>query len=60
MKLYRSSMEKIVDEMENATVITNPKERMRTYFRKLGFILSRLADRARRICRGRRSCDNKN
>jgi hypothetical protein len=51
MKVYRSPMERIVDKLENDTVITNPKEPVRTFFRKVRFILSRWADKAKRIFR---------
>jgi len=51
MKVYRSSMEKILEKQEDDTVITNPKEPVRTFFRKAGFILSRWADKAKRIFR---------
>jgi hypothetical protein len=51
MKVYRSPMERIVDKLEDDTVITNPKEPVRTFFRKVGFILSRWADKAKRIFR---------
>jgi hypothetical protein len=51
MKVYRSSMEKILDKQENDTIITNPKEPVRTFLRKAGFILSRWADKAKRILR---------
>lgn len=51
MKVYRSSMEKIVDKLEDDTVITNPKEPVRTFIRKAGFILSRWADKTKRIFR---------
>jgi len=51
MKIYRSVMVKILDKQENDTVITNPKEPVRTFFRRAGFILSRWADKAKRILR---------
>ena len=37
MKVYRSTMEKQMDEMENAEVITNPGERVSTFWRKMGY-----------------------
>jgi hypothetical protein len=40
MTMYRSPMEKILHEGENATVITNPKQQTRTFFRKLAFRLA--------------------
>jgi hypothetical protein len=44
-------MERIMDKMENDTVITNPKEPVRTFFRKAGFILFRWADKAKKVFR---------
>jgi hypothetical protein len=52
MKVYRSSMEKILEKQENDTVITNPKEPVRTFFRKVRFTLSRWAETGKRIFRG--------
>lgn len=49
MKVYRSSMEKILDQMENDTIITNSREPVMTLFRKIGFVLARRADRVRRL-----------
>lgn len=37
MKVYRSPMEKRIDEMENEVVITNPKEPLRTFLRKAAY-----------------------
>ena len=34
---YESHMEKILDEQENATVVTNPRERFRTFLRKIAY-----------------------
>jgi hypothetical protein len=52
MKVYRSSMEKILEKQENDTIITNPKEPVRTFFRKVSFTLSRWAEAVRRLFRG--------
>lgn len=41
MKVYRSTMERILDKQEDDTVITNPKARLRTFLRKVRFVLSR-------------------
>lgn len=49
MKVYRSSMEKILDQMENDTIITNSRAPVMTLFRKIGFVLARRADRVRRL-----------
>lgn len=38
MDIYRSPMEKILKQQENDTVITNPKEPARTFFRKIAFL----------------------
>jgi hypothetical protein len=51
MKVYRSAMERILDQQENDTVITNPRHRARTFFRKVRFVLSRWAERVKRIFR---------
>jgi len=47
MKVYRSTMEKILDEQENDTVITNPKARLRTLLRKMRYVLSRWREKIR-------------
>lgn len=48
MKVYRSAMERILDKQEDDTLITNPKERLRTYLRKIRFVLLRWRDRRSR------------
>jgi hypothetical protein len=40
MKIYRSNMEKILDKQEEDTVITNPKQPVRTFFRKIHYLLA--------------------
>ena len=52
MKIYRSPMEKILEKQEDDTIITNPKEPVRTFFRKVRFTLSRWADKTKRIFQG--------
>jgi len=37
MTIYRSPMEKILEQQEENTVITSPKEPARTFFRKVAF-----------------------
>jgi len=34
---YERNMEKILDDQENATVVTNPHERFRTFWRKVAY-----------------------
>ena len=45
MVVYRSPMEKIIDQNENNTVITNPKEPGRTFLRKLAYKIDCLKKR---------------
>lgn len=40
MKVYRSQMEKILDRQENDTIITDPKQPVRTFIRKMKFVFS--------------------
>ena len=49
MKIYRSTMERILDKQEDDTVITNPKARLRTFLRKVRFVLSRWGERIRGV-----------
>jgi hypothetical protein len=51
MKVYRSSMEKILEKQENDTIITNPKEPVRTFFRKVCFTLSRWTEAVKGLFR---------
>ncbi|MEW6663964.1 MAG: hypothetical protein AB1512_01930 [Thermodesulfobacteriota bacterium] len=51
MKVYRSPMEKILDQQENDTIITNPKNRAGTFFRKARFVMSRWAEKAKKVFR---------
>ena len=48
MKTYRSPMEKILDQQEMDTIITNPKQPVRTFFRKIRYILSVWSDKLRK------------
>ncbi len=49
MKVYRSPMEKILDQQENDTIITNSREPVRTFLRKAGYILSRWVEKAKTL-----------
>lgn len=49
MKVYRSTMERILDKQENDTIITNPKEPLRTFFRKVRFVLAKWSEKIRSI-----------
>ena len=49
MTVFRSPMEKILEEQENETVVTNPKEPTRTFFRKLAYRFEVWKDRLRRV-----------
>jgi hypothetical protein len=44
-------MEKILDEQERDTIVTNPKEPVRTFFRKMLYLLSMWGDKLRKIFR---------
>jgi len=52
MKVYRSPMEKILAKQENDTVITNPKEPVRTFLRKVGFTVSSWVEKLKSFFRG--------
>jgi len=49
MMVFRSPMEKILEQQENETVITNPKERVRTFFRKMAYRIEVWIDWLRRL-----------
>jgi hypothetical protein len=49
MTIFRNPMEKMLEEQENLTVITNPKERFRTFFRKMAFRVAGWIDWLRRL-----------
>jgi hypothetical protein len=42
-------MEKILQQQENGTVITNPKEPVRTFLRKMAYRMAVWTDRVRRL-----------
>ena len=48
MKVYRSTMEKYVEQQEDSEVITNPKEPIATRWRKFVYKLSLFFDHFRR------------
>ena len=49
MAIYRSPMEKILKQQEENTIITNPKEPVRTLFRKMVYIYSCCKDKLQRF-----------
>ena len=49
MEIHRSPMEKILKEMENDTIITNPKDPVKTFFRKIRYKLACMGDIIKRI-----------
>jgi hypothetical protein len=51
MKIHRSSMEKILDQQENDTIITNPKQPVRTFFRKIHYLLALGTEKIKKIFR---------
>ena len=51
MEIYRSPMEKILKEMENDTIITNSKDPIKTFFRKIRYKLACMGDFIKRIFR---------
>jgi hypothetical protein len=55
MKVYRSAMERILDQQENDAIITNSKHRAGTFFRKVRYVLSLWAERVKKILRERGS-----
>lgn len=42
-------MDKILREQEDGTIITNPKDRIRTFFRKMAYRVAAFADWIRRL-----------
>jgi hypothetical protein len=40
MRIHRSQMEKILDQQESDTIITNPKQPIRTFFRKVRYLIA--------------------
>lgn len=49
MTIYRSPMEKILEQQEENTVITCPKEPARTFFRKIAYVFACWQDKLRRV-----------
>lgn len=45
MGIFRSHMDKILEDLENSIIITNPKERVRTFLRKMLYMILQLLDR---------------
>ena len=51
MRIHRSSMEKILDQQERDTIITNPKQPIRTLFRKIRYLLAEGKEKVRKMIR---------
>lgn len=51
MRIHRSSMEKILDQQERDTIITNPKQPIRTLFRKIRYLLAEGIEKIRNLVR---------
>jgi hypothetical protein len=51
MQIHRSPMEKILKQMEDNEIITNPKQPFRSFFNKLVYRCSYQADRLNRVAR---------
>jgi hypothetical protein len=51
MTIYRSPMEKILEQQEENTVITSSKEPTRTFFRKIAYIFACWNERMRKLFR---------
>ncbi len=51
MKIYRNPIEKILDEQERDKIITNPRQPVRTFLRKIRYIISGWGDRAAHLFR---------
>jgi hypothetical protein len=51
MTIYRSPMEKILEQQEENTFITSPKEPTRTLFRKIAYIFACWKDKIRKLLR---------
>ena len=45
MRIHRSSMEKILDQQERDTLITNPKQPIRTFIRKVRYLFAAKKER---------------
>ena len=48
MQIYKSPMQKILQQMEDDTIITNPKGRGATFLRKLAYLWAKWTDRLRK------------
>ncbi|MDR3567495.1 MAG: hypothetical protein P4L43_05640 [Syntrophobacteraceae bacterium] len=51
MKIYRSPMEKILDKQQRDELISNPKEPVGTFFRKVRFTISKWSDQILKLFR---------
>jgi hypothetical protein len=51
MTIYRSPMEKILEQQEENTVITSPKEPTRTFLRKIAYTAACWKDRIQKLFR---------
>jgi hypothetical protein len=51
MDIYRSPMEKILKQEEDNTVVTNPKEPAKTFFRKAAYVFDCWREKLRKIFR---------
>jgi len=49
MDVFRSPMEKILKQEEDDTIITNPKGKTGTFFRKMAYLCASWVDRVKRI-----------
>jgi len=52
MNIYRSPMEKTLQELEDQTVISNPRDRIRTWMRKIAYRVAWWKDRFNRRTSG--------
>jgi hypothetical protein len=51
MKIHRSSMEKILDEQERDTIVTDPKQPVRTFFRKIRYLFALWIEKVKKLFR---------
>ena len=49
MDVFRSTMEKILKQEENDTIITNPRGKGRTFLRKMVYVSAYWIDRVRKV-----------
>jgi len=52
MIIHRSSMEKILDQQESDTLITNPKQPIRTFLRKVRFLFAAKKEKIKKKMKG--------